>query len=341
MIPINFKPPKIKFKQVFTQQRFPVLLQTTLLLVLLSFLLGSAGAKHLRLTTKKTTELVLRTDSANNNQLAGSQPKPYIQPFDNIKIEAQASFVYDLLTKRVLYQKAADKSLPIASITKLMAALVAHELLADDQNIVVPTTATLLESTSGLNTDEYFLTKDLLHYALLASSNDAAYSLAVAGGATITSHQPEAVFIEAMNLKAKELNLNSFLFNNPHGLDESSTLAGAYGSARDISFLMEYIYQKYPELLDFTTADTDRIFNTDGKYYNASNTNLIKADIPQLLGSKTGYTILAGGNLTIIFDVGFNHPVIITVLGSSFSGRFSDVLTLIEATKNSLTNSIK
>ena len=54
--------------------------------------------------------------------------------------------------------------------------------------------------------------------------------------------------------------------------------------------------------------------------------------MPGLLRSKTGFTDLAGGNLAVIFDAGMNHPVAIVVLGSTQSGRFTDVKTLMAAT---------
>ena len=51
-----------------------------------------------------------------------------------------------------------------------------------------------------------------------------------------------------------------------------------------------------------------------------------------MIGSKTGYTALAGGNLVVVVDIGVDHPVVIAVLGSTYDGRFSDVEDLINAT---------
>ena len=89
--------------------------------------------------------------------------------------------------------------------------------------------------------------------------------------------------------------------------------------------LLEYIYLNYPEVLRPTVSLSTRLYNQNGDYHEADNTNQVLLDIPNLLGSKTGYTDLAGGNLTIIFDAGFNRPIIVTVLGSTHSERFSDV----------------
>jgi D-alanyl-D-alanine carboxypeptidase (penicillin-binding protein 5/6) len=123
---------------------------------------------------------------------------------------------------------------------------------------------------------------------------------------------------------------------NPTGLDISAEEAGAYGTARDVSFLLEYIVKNHPAILEPTKSNKTLLYNTVGGFHEAKNTNNIVNQIPNLIGSKTGYTDLAGGNLTVVLDIGFNHPVIITVLGSTIDGRFSDVSKLIEVVQGSV-----
>jgi D-alanyl-D-alanine carboxypeptidase len=170
---------------------------------------------------------------------------------------------------------------------------------------------------------------------MLASSNDAAFALAAAVGSIIDKSNPNQTFVNAMNIRAEELGLNNFKFFNPTGLDIDSTQAGAFGTAREVTFLMEYILENYPNILEPSTFTATRVYNETGSYHSAENTNPIVTQIPNLLGSKTGYTDIAGGNLTIAFDAGYNRPIIITVLGSSFDGRFSDVKKLVDAVKKS------
>ena len=79
-----------------------------------------------------------------------------------------------------------------------------------------------------------------------------------------------------------------------------------------------------------------QVYNTNGDYHTTENTNEIVSKIPNLIGSKTGYTDLAGGNLTIAFDLGHNRPIIVTVLGSTRAERFTDVLTLVAAIQESI-----
>lgn len=258
----------------------------------------------------------------------------------DINLTAKQIFVYDLSSNRVLFQRQPDEAVPLASITKLMTTLVAHEILANDATTVVPTDASRQQSASGLRPGEELTIKALLDFAMIASANDAAYTLAATVGQTIANKPAEAVLVEMMNQRARDLQLPSLRFYNSTGLDISTSQAGGYGTARDITFLMAYLYREYPEILEASTELTTQIPNQAGGYHNAANTNRILADIPNIIGSKTGYTDLAGGNLTIIYDVGFNRPIIITVLGSTFFGRFDDVANIIKATANVIDNDV-
>ncbi len=245
------------------------------------------------------------------------------------QVAADAVHVYDLKTGQTLYEKNANTALPLASITKLMTTLVAYELVPNETPITISRAAALQQSGGTLTWGEEFTVKELADFALLSSYNSAAYALASAVGAELGDKDPTEQFIAGMNIKAEELQLSTLKFLNPTGLDISATEAGAYGSAKDVSHLVGYIYTTYPEILSATTISGMRLYNTSGTHHDGENTNESFGRIPNLLGSKTGYTDLAGGNLTVIFDAGFNHPIVITVLGSSRTKRFSDVETLV------------
>lgn len=258
------------------------------------------------------------------------------QKFDDVSLRANAAYVWDVRSQRALYAKNADEALPLASITKLMTALLAYELIEDDANTTVPAAAIKQEGASGLLVGERLSAEQLRELALVSSSNDAAYALAASVGTLLGDKDPTAQFITGMNIRAGELGLNSLEFWNTTGLDLSTTKPGAIGSAKDVSFLMEYIIENYPEIITPTQETAVRVYNTAGAYHDISNTNEAVTQIPNMIGSKTGYTDLAGGNLTIAFDAGFDRPIIITVLGSTRDGRFSDVLTLVKAVQESL-----
>jgi D-alanyl-D-alanine carboxypeptidase (penicillin-binding protein 5/6) len=142
--------------------------------------------------------------------------------------------------------------------------------------------------------------------------------------------------VEAMNIRAGELGLRETYFLNPTGLDISETEAGAFGSARDMAFLMDYILKNQPGILERTKEEAFTLHNVAGVGHEAENTNVVISEIAGLIGSKTGYTTLSGGNLAIAYDASLNRPIVVVVLGSTINGRFSDVLKLVEASRVAL-----
>ncbi len=305
-------------------RRFPVVTQLGILLLLLGCLFGAVfipKAKDLSNATPLPTAEPHETATAS----------VAISPLGTITITGKAAFVYDVRTSRVLFAQEPDTVLPLASITKLMTSLVTTELLPDDTTVSISKKALAQDGASGFVDGEKISVDELRSYAMLASSNDAAYALSNAAGSAIDSSAPDQTFIKSMNLYAEELGLRSMKFYNATGLDVSTTQAGAYGSARDVSFLMAHILEQHPEILYSTTAKRENIYNNEGTYHEAENTNPIIDTIPNILGSKTGYTDLAGGNLTVAYDAGFDRPIIVTVLGSTYNERFADVTTIIKA----------
>ncbi len=252
-----------------------------------------------------------------------------VNPFKDARVAARSAFVWDVTKQRVLFSKNADEVLPLASITKLMTALVAYELLDDTSIIRISVDAIRTDGDSGLKDGESFSLTDLSNIVLVSSSNDGAVALgAAAANAVSSTIDPNKLFIEAMNLRAAELGLTNTRFRNMTGLDVSPTEAGAYSTARDVTLLMEYIITKYPSVTTLTTAENSRVYNESGDYHELENTNTTVNEIDGLIASKTGYTELAGGNLAIAFEAGLNRPIIIVVLGSTFNDRFTDVLEL-------------
>ncbi len=260
------------------------------------------------------------------------------QKIKEVALKATAAYVWDVSNQRVLYSKNSDQELPLASITKLMTTLLVHELISETEHVVITKSAIQQEGSIGLLIGEDLNIEELRKLALISSSNDAAYALAVSAGSLLGQGDSAGQFIQGMNIKADELGLNTLEFWNTTGLDLSTTRPGSVGSARDVSLLMEHIITNYPEIIESTQAVGTRVYNSAGLYHDITNTNEIIMKIPNLIGSKTGYTDLAGGNLTIAFDIGFNHPIVITVLGSTYQDRFDDVYTLLTEVQKSISN---
>lgn len=251
-------------------------------------------------------------------------------------LEAKAAYVIDAVTGEVLYAQNATTSLPLASVTKLMTALIAYEQMPPSTVATIRTSDVAQEGDSGLLANEQWRLKDLLDFTLLVSSNDGASALASASMAFSTSSTDAEVrkseFVTLMNQKAQKLGLTDTYFTNESGLDISSTTAGAYGSAKDMTALFSYILETHPEVIEATRYERVDFTSIDDFRHPAKNTNEAVNVIPGLIGSKTGLTDLAGGNLVLGLDLDFGHPVIIAVLGSSEKGRFSDAEALASST---------
>jgi serine-type D-Ala-D-Ala carboxypeptidase (penicillin-binding protein 5/6) len=266
--------------------------------------------------------------------------------FGDVSIEAKSAYVYDAVTGEVLFEKNSDLQLPLASLTKVMTALAASNLLPDKGLVRITDDDLREEGDSGLVANEEWSVKNLIDFSLIVSSNDGARALAsVAGaflreaGASTTQASPIAAkaapsasstdaFVREMNATAHRLGLRESYFLNSSGLDVSATLSGGYGSAKDMSLLVDHILKTKPHLLEATSFHSLTI-PSNKESHKAINTNKAIDMIPNVIASKTGFTDLAGGNLVVAFDAGVAHPVIIAVLGSSFDGRFQDMAQLV------------
>lgn len=318
-----------------SRSRFPVKAQLFILgLFLASIFAGVIVPKTLALINSDASIPALVSAAPESDEILATSVE-----LGEIALTAKAAVVYDTVTKEVLFEKNGDRVLPLASITKLMTALVAYELVPEETKVTVDGDAIRQESAGPLREGDKFKAKDLADFALITSYNGASYALAHGIGEALGEKDPVAQFVAAMNIKAEDLNLDTLSYKNPTGLDLSTTEAGAFGSAKDVSLLMAYILNNHPQILLPTVRKTTTITSTSGNVYEARNTNDALAELPNLLGSKTGYTDLANGNLTVVFDAGYNHPVVITVLGSTRDERFSDVLRLTEATLEAFSKS--
>jgi len=263
-------------------------------------------------------------------------------PFEGLGLEAGAVYVLDATKGEVLYAYNEDTRLPLASLTKIMTALVASEMIPQSTIIPINSGDIALEGDSGLLTDEKWRLSDIIDFTLITSSNDGASAIATVAGSFGQSEydMPAQVakksFIARMNEKAQELELLRTYFLNETGLDKNESISGAYGSARDIAYLMWYVLGSDRPVLEATTFERTALTSLNDISHTATNTNESVNAIPGLIASKTGFTELAGGNLVVAFDAGLARPIIIAVLGSTIDGRFNDVEKLAKATMTAI-----
>jgi len=256
------------------------------------------------------------------------------ESFPRVDVEAKAAYVYDTIDGVALYDKNGELQLPLASLTKVMSAYAASTLLPDYMLVRINPSDIREEGDSGLKVDESWNVQRLTDFSLITSSNDGITAIASTAGAQITGgdgKSAERLFVDRMNTLAREIGLTQTYYLNQSGLDVSTSLSGGYGSARDMSLLFQKILFEKPRLLEATSRDRMTVPSKEF-LHTAENTNKTLNDIPYVLASKTGYTTLSGGNLIVAFDAGVGHPIIISVLGSSYDGRFTDMDRLVRAT---------
>ena len=255
--------------------------------------------------------------------------------FSNLALEAKAVYIFNLKNRKEIFARNAEAQMPLASLAKLMAAAVAIENLEPDGRIIISKEAVNQEGDNGFEIGENWRLDDLIDIMLVSSSNDAALAISEEFSNIPCPISRDVAcpgkMAELMNRKAKELKLAQTFFLNSTGLDLNKEIAGGYGSAKDIAMLIKYILENEPEILFKTGKETLTVVSLDGKTRAFKNTNQSVNKIPGFIAGKTGYTDLAGGNLAVVFDAGFNHPIVAVILGSSFDGRFEDIEKLAAA----------
>ena len=242
---------------------------------------------------------------------------------NNVQTTAYSAVVVDLNSQNVLYQKNADKPLPLASLTKLITAEVADSTI-EKNSVTVDKMKELAEyGDNQLIENQSWNKEELIEYTLITSSNDGAHTLLQ------NSKSPNS-FIQEMNNLTASIGLVDTRFYNETGLDDDAKgIIASRGTATDVSKILAYLIKTNLPLYE-KTKHTRAPIQTPVGPTHATNTNETADIIPGLLVSKTGYTDLAGGNLAVVADMGLNEPVAFVVLKSSKEPRFEDILKLQE-----------
>jgi D-alanyl-D-alanine carboxypeptidase (penicillin-binding protein 5/6) len=252
---------------------------------------------------------------------------PTPDAYANVAIEAKAAIVYDLATGQVLYAKNAEAQLPLASLTKLLTVYAALSELSPETPITIPPDVATIEAPRAFKPGQIFTLSDLARLTLTGSLNDGAVAIASA-----TADREDKTQSQMLASAATALNLAQTYALNGSGLDVNTVISGGYGSADDLAHLAGALVALAPSIAGATTESTAQASSEGGTAFTIKNTDPITGSIPRLLLSKTGYTDLAGGNLTLVFDAGIEHPIAVVVLGSSIKGRFTDGSALVAAT---------
>lgn len=227
-------------------------------------------------------------------------------------VTAQSLLVLDERTGFPLAQKKAYEQRPMASITKLMTALVvADEVESETIVEISPQTLRVTGDPRGLVAGEKISVKELNELMLVDSNNQAATVLADFAGGT------EEGFVAKMNARAASLGLKQTHFVNATGLDDAA-LGTNVSSTWDLALLADFVLQKHPEIFEVTLKPSLVVVSADGnRRHSVVNTNELLGKMPGIVGGKTGYTFKAGECLMLITENPERTGKIITVvLGS-------------------------
>lgn len=205
-------------------------------------------------------------------------------PFE---VTAKNIILYNLNDDQILYEKNSEEQVAVASLTKIMTAIITIENITDlDQQVEITKDVFLgLEeyAQAGLQTGQKVSYEELLYGVLLPSGADAVNAIVLSMGG-------QEKFVELMNQKAKDLNLSNTHFDNAIGMDSEHN----YSTASDIATLLKYALEneKFKEIFTKREYTIERLnlklSNTLTKYATTS------LDVSYITGAKSGFTDAAG-----------------------------------------------
>ena len=200
-------------------------------------------------------------------------------------LNAKAACLLDADSGRVLFQKDADKQLPMASTTKIMTCILAIEQGNLEDTVTFSSYAASMPDVQlNARSGESFLLKDLLYSLMLESHNDTAVAIAEHIGGSVEG------FAEKMNQKASELGLKNTHFVTPNGLDAD----GHYTTAKELCLIAAYAIQN--ETFCKIIRTKSHSFSSKNKHrsYRVNNLDAFLTSYSGAIGIKTGFTGKAG-----------------------------------------------
>ena len=236
-------------------------------------------------------------------------------------LTARSALAYDMTENKFLYSDNISQQMPMASLTKIMTAILTMEHPRQDDRYVVQPANIVGEDSMGLSAGEVLSKKELLYGLILNSGNDAAETLAT------DSPWGRNTFVDVMNQKAKSLGLSDTHFTNPTGLQGDGD---QHTTAYDLLVMTHYALTGFPEFRDIAATTYINLDQTDTHkaYYIENETNLLTS-YPGVKGVKTGYTPEAGMCLVTYLDYQ-GHKIIAVVLNSDDRrGEMKDLLDYV------------
>ena len=225
------------------------------------------------------------------------------------RITSNCGILMEQITGRVLFEKCADEQMYIASITKILTAIVAIENAELDEWVEI-TTEDIYQVGSSLYLVEgdRMRLEDLLYGLMLRSGNDAAWAIARHVGGDVDT------FVAMMNEKAAEIGMSSSIFRNPSGLDETTyNLSTAY----DMALVQRYAMNN-PIYREISSTSMHRAASEQGKAFVWKNKHrLVNGRYEYAISGKTGFTERAKRTLVTSANNGDLELIAVTIIGGN------------------------
>ncbi len=239
------------------------------------------------------------------------------------RLSASGVLLLDVKSGEVLLSKNPDQQRPMASLTKIMTALLVLEEYPLYEVMMIPKSMDQIPgSTIGLKAGEHFSIGSLLKGLLIHSGNDAAYTLAM------YKEKSVAHFVQKMNKRAAALGLKNTHFTNHAGLDNEQQ----YSSPRDLAWLTVAALRNN-EFRSIVQTKTAKIFTNEGREFDLRNTNELLHENDHVRGVKTGTTDAAGECLIVLFEKQ-GREYLLVLLGAK--DRYTDSLYILKAVQDAL-----
>ncbi|GAB3251263.1 D-alanyl-D-alanine carboxypeptidase family protein [Chitinimonas naiadis] len=273
------------------------------------------SAKPSRKAKASKVVLVKRAPQGGRVTRVSALPSTLSSAFGTPALYSSAALVVNAVSGERIYEKNSQVQAPIASITKLMTAIVTldmHLPLEEPITITEEDVDTLKNSSSRLLVGTTLSRGEIMHLALMSSENRAAHALAR------TAPGGKAAFVARMNRTAQSLGMQNSRFEDPTGLTSANV-----STANDLIRLVQAAHH-YPEIRAYSTSDEYAfISNVNGRGYTFHNTNPLVKNVAWEIGvSKTGYISEAGKCLVMQATIN-DTPVVIVLLDSA--GRLTRV----------------
>jgi len=273
----------------------------------------------------ESAQALYRYVSAGTPVLVHVEPEKTVDTFvyqaQVLDIDAPHYFIADLGNGSILASSDLDSTAPIASVTKLMTALVAAEEIDLDGRVRVTSPTFVTSLIPRLSERSSVSMYSLLQLLLVESSNEAAE--------TIAGEIGRDEFIEAMNAKARQLGMLDTNFADPSGLSSENV-----SSLGDLYTLTRYIEQNKKFIFDITVDEELSTVQSGGEFVDLVNFNHVEG-LDNFVGGKVGETNAAGQTSVSLHQVEFqgeDRVLVVILLGSE--QRTEDIKTLISYVQN-------